>query len=82
MKNITYIMHPNKEQIDPSIFDDVHLTIKQVCDELAISRSHVYALMQRGELGYTPVGTKKGRRIPRVALKRFLMDRYRPGQSD
>ena len=46
---------------------------------LGISRSHLYALMERGELMYAKFG--KSRRIPRVALVEYAARRLIVSQA-
>jgi excisionase family DNA binding protein len=50
--------------------------IEQACDFLGVSRSQLYALMDRGELSYVKLpGTgiaAKSRRIPQAALDSFV----------
>ncbi len=47
-------------------------TIPEVAKCLAISRASVYALMDRGELPYTKLGSS--RRIPWAAVERLIQN--------
>lgn len=46
------------------------LRVREVQAELACSRSHVYALMNRGELAYVQIG--RMRRVSRDSLLRYV----------
>jgi excisionase family DNA binding protein len=46
------------------------LTVKQAAELLNVSRSHLYAMMDRGELGYVKLGTS--RRIARETLSKLV----------
>lgn len=49
------------------------LTVPETCLALGLGRSHVYGLIQRGELPSILVG--RSRRIPVAALERFVEER-------
>ncbi|MBE3597535.1 MAG: helix-turn-helix domain-containing protein [Limnochordaceae bacterium] len=55
------------------------LTVKQAAEFLGISRSQVYALMERGELPYVKIGSS--RRIPKRALIAFAARHLVAGTS-
>lgn len=52
------------------VLTDGLLTIEQTQAMLAVSRSTVYALMDRGELAYVQLG--RARRVPRRAVTLLL----------
>ncbi len=48
------------------------LTVAEAANQLALSRSTLYNLMDRGELAYVRIG--RTRRIPRDELDRLIRD--------
>jgi excisionase family DNA binding protein len=46
------------------------LTVEEVAKRLSISRTHVYTLMERGELAY--VKLSKSRRVPEEAVEQLV----------
>ena len=48
------------------------LTVQQVAELLALSRSTVYNLMERGDLRYAKIG--RSRRIPSAEVDRLIRD--------
>lgn len=51
------------------------LNVEQVRSKLACSRSHVYNLIERGELAAVRIGTRQGLRIKQGEISRFLNER-------
>ena len=51
------------------------LDVKTVSEILEISPTTIYRLLKNGQLEYVRVGAKKGYRIPKSALKRFIEER-------
>ena len=49
------------------------LTVPEVCMALNLGRSHVYSLIQRGDLESIRLG--RSRRIPRSSLEAFVESR-------
>lgn len=60
---------PGKETGE-SLIDDGLITVADACKLLAVSRSHLYNVMDKGELIYVKIG--KSRRLPRRALEAFM----------
>ena len=60
------------DTIAPSLFDEGLIRVGEAARLLGLSRSHVYALMDRGELPFWKLG--KCRRIPRSALTKLMAD--------
>lgn len=51
------------------------LTVSEVAETLAISKSLVYQLVERGEITYVSVGTAKGYRFDPQDLIEFIQSR-------
>ena len=60
-------------------FEPETLSSPDACKFLGIGRSHLWALMQRGELAYVMIG--KRRLIRLATLRKFLDDREVPAKS-
>ena len=50
---------------------DKKLTVKMVAERLGMSKSHVYALLDEGELRYFKFGKKKGYRVRESDLEEY-----------
>lgn len=57
------------------------LTVSQVADILAISKSLVYELVDRGDLPFVKVGTSKGYRFDPEDIKTFIRKRKRQNRG-
>ena len=62
---------------DTALVEDGLLTVQQAATFLQISRSNLYALMERGELAFVKIG--RSRRIPRRALVELAARELRGG---
>ena len=51
------------------------LTVAEVADQLSVSASLVYLLVQRGELPYIPVGTSKAYRFDPADITEYIRSR-------
>lgn len=54
------------------------LTIKQVCERLAIGRSHLWCLIRADKIRTVQIG-KRGIRISESELERFIAESTRDG---
>jgi len=59
------------------------MTIKAVCDEYGIGRTHLYEVLKRGDLSAKVVG-KRGTRLLRGDVEAWIasLPKYRPGSPD
>jgi excisionase family DNA binding protein len=55
------------------------LTIGEAAARLSVGRSFLYGLVMRGEIASVKLG--RSRRIPVVALERFVHERLREGEE-
>lgn len=63
-------MHPASENHAAGLTELLHVT--EAARRLALSRSTVYNLMERGDLAYVKIG--RARRIPLEELERLVRD--------
>lgn len=54
--------------------EDELLTVEEVARTMKVTRQHIYDLMRAGRLPYVQIGLRRGRRIRRSALERFLSE--------
>lgn len=58
--------------------DEQLYTVEQVAKQLAISRSHVFALKATAELPFVKIG--RSTRFRQADIEQFIKDRIRPAQ--
>lgn len=59
----------NANETNQDLVADGLLTVREACDFLKVSQSELYRLMERGEIQFCRLGSK--RRIPKKALVDF-----------